>query len=1194
MVEGAATNAVPPEAGELATIRVGVVRAGRMSVANFRKLAALVQKPTIALSDLTPDAHPFAPQAGDAGCMTFAYTNSIDREAAPLSELQIWKTDTQFNVEQLIGILDCGECANVRESHAAFMRSIVPKFQSALVTRCFAFNPPDGFSDDIPGLVVIPSVGDLEFYVHNMWCDMASNLLSAFNRLSTSIERRSVINSPPGDYLGHSEASVASTGAFGGPGSGGAGTGSPNPAHFSELASPSGSPILGGQSINLGNLMPGLPTPASVGTMLLSPEARLKKRAPGRAQKLIGDLFLLAGRLPEATARYTSAIDQTRANADFLWLASAQEGYYTALLLLNQLTDNPLALILPLLTEPTATPPPSRLDLMSYTDKYREVITGYERAFAPLLVIQASIRLAKILSWIARERCVGVSKLATKLEANTLLMRAWSAITDELSLRFKIETAVDMSAAFAILDYPRKEALFLTRAIELLLPQLMNKSVGPSSTSTQAAIIGSPVDLISLVYRICEVHRVGKASVLNPNRGWPTLQSYCLRMGIMVSEASDSSRSIVYFTAFLLRSMFHVLSREEQTLLLASVQKVLSAFDEQQPEDVDEGVSLFPESLIHSLNVQQYSARLLPTLHRNVENTSQATNPFLYNPFEKAAQGRQRQVVLIKNEPVKVDVAFVNPFAFDLEFQSVVLSTEGAAFTALPTSVVIPARTEQHQVTLSGVPLETGTVTFRGCRVKLFGFLSYELVLGEAAGPSDARHGRSTTDSPERSASRTTSHAPSKLLELQVIDTQPLLKLTATSLTHRTLCLLEGQRYDTPNIVITNSQLTQYLRARVRLTVENIGQLPVDWITVASSEQVLQIGPANERTLSPDQQYFAEWQDEHIKLVAPYDRHSNSPLVQPGEVYDIVLDFYGKYGCTGTTLKIVYALFHADDSGSRNTLITRDITVPIAVSVQKSSSVVHFDVLPLQQAQDAATAEECMLVFDVENSHSSAMQVTIDGGSSDIVSSSAVTVHSMLIPLRKFDPSAHRLDDPIPDVTVKQFVVSKRPKVSAAEESRYRRTFWLKKLLLDSITATWTTSGGVHGELDLSPLDFTDQQLARMCIDAFTVNKWSCTPIRANELAVQFVYRIKSNQDQRQRSLCAFALERDNAPESGPAATVLGSAKVILAKMSRGEEHEVSFTAMASDLQQFSPVLQIFTLPTLTLASRIVVPGAKK
>ena len=69
-----------------------------------------------------------------------------------------------------------------------------------------------------------------------------------------------------------------------------------------------------------------------IGSMLSSTD-KGKKRTLSRSQKLIGDLYLLAGRLDMAINTYITAMEGLKQNYDYHWQASTLESYNCALLL---------------------------------------------------------------------------------------------------------------------------------------------------------------------------------------------------------------------------------------------------------------------------------------------------------------------------------------------------------------------------------------------------------------------------------------------------------------------------------------------------------------------------------------------------------------------------------------------------------------------------------------------------------------------------------------------------------------------------------------------------------------------------------------------------------------------------------------------------------------------------------------------
>lgn len=57
------------------------------------------------------------------------------------------------------------------------------QYPTSLVSRCFAFEPAENQADDTKGIIMIPNVGQLGFYMNTMISDMASEMLLSFGTL---------------------------------------------------------------------------------------------------------------------------------------------------------------------------------------------------------------------------------------------------------------------------------------------------------------------------------------------------------------------------------------------------------------------------------------------------------------------------------------------------------------------------------------------------------------------------------------------------------------------------------------------------------------------------------------------------------------------------------------------------------------------------------------------------------------------------------------------------------------------------------------------------------------------------------------------------------------------------------------------------------------------------------------------------
>ncbi|KAI8803231.1 transport protein Trs120 or TRAPPC9 TRAPP II complex subunit-domain-containing protein [Cladochytrium replicatum] len=312
-----------------AKIRILLVPIAPIKKDTFRRYVDVLSRfNVVSLADLTP-ADPnkggkFTEQLFHEGYMYLNFVTSYDRERAQLEDFQLHR-----QIMGVIGIMHCQQVHSLSDGMKRFNHTL-ERYPSVLVSRCFAFEPSETQADDTKGLIMIPNVGQLSFYLTTMINDFASEMLTAFGGLAAQIEKRTIINGPNlFTQIGATFAPTAgqsttalnlstnalSTAAQDSPARPGLGSPALTPAVTSAQES------LGGLGFNV-NLTSFLPT-ADKG----------KKRSPARAQKLLGDLYLMSGRLDLALTCYSQAAEQMKSNADYIWQAAALEGYVTSMTL---------------------------------------------------------------------------------------------------------------------------------------------------------------------------------------------------------------------------------------------------------------------------------------------------------------------------------------------------------------------------------------------------------------------------------------------------------------------------------------------------------------------------------------------------------------------------------------------------------------------------------------------------------------------------------------------------------------------------------------------------------------------------------------------------------------------------------------------------------------------------------------------
>jgi hypothetical protein len=76
--------------------------------------------------------------------------------------------------------LDCQEWKDksLVKGYEEMMKETYP---TAVVTRCFAFDPPEDQADNASGLIIIPNIGNITFYMSTMMNDFANEVLTQFS-----------------------------------------------------------------------------------------------------------------------------------------------------------------------------------------------------------------------------------------------------------------------------------------------------------------------------------------------------------------------------------------------------------------------------------------------------------------------------------------------------------------------------------------------------------------------------------------------------------------------------------------------------------------------------------------------------------------------------------------------------------------------------------------------------------------------------------------------------------------------------------------------------------------------------------------------------------------------------------------------------------------------------------------------------
>ncbi|KAG2134424.1 TRAPP II complex [Suillus bovinus] len=608
--------------------------------------------------------------------------------------------------------------------------------------------------------------------------------------------------------------------------------------------------------------------------------------------------------------------------------------------------------------------------------------------------------------------------------------------------------------------------------------------------------------------------------------GWPELQVGVIREAIAVAEAlpAPDPLAVARISLSALRTMHSVLASSDQYHLYQTAGRALAAMRRRGDAPA---VQYWAGNPIMSLVLLPLALHRLPIENpfSILASKSSATNsllsgiidPFLYNP--RKSSGLQSKNLIVQDEPIELTITLRNPYVFDLEIQSISLSTTGVEFESSPVSALVIPPNTLYPVTIIGTAKTQGTLVFQGCVVQAPWGAPREFLLPV---PTDADQnlfarrqsavrcetGRTKywgLDSLpwKKNTKRLSTLLPSlknppQFLQCVVVPEQPLLRIRWTSLTHGAVMLYNGEE------------------STIRLTLENISTLPIDFLRLSFEDST--IGPAQEALSEGELSVFETYETEYDLLhrkAFSWRNEKEITTILPNQKVVLSVTCVGKVGCAHGTVHISYSHVnreHEEQVPVSEMFYTRQLSYPVTVTVyhmlechdlrlmpmidvdyddidrRASNSVIHL----LPQVDDLA--EWCLFAIDVRNTYGLPFEATFEreqAGTENAAVSSTVPPGSMsriMLPVKRFRLSDDQISQPIPTLSNRQFVVGKS-KLSIEEERAQRELFWYREELLKIISARWKeTNGDRHGDLSLRQQRLTLPMLKALRTDLVQVD----------------------------------------------------------------------------------------------------------
>jgi hypothetical protein len=761
----------------------------------------------------------------------------------------------------------------------------------------------------------------------------------------------------------------------------------------------------------------------------------------------------------------------------------------------------------------------------------------------------------------------------TRTEIVTTLFRAFpkTSSPEILPIVDRIIILSGIASVLGSLNYHRKKALVTRELVSVLIPGLVQARIkgaaemgvhpaaglaalnsvngsgsGPldlgegdieTGVDTFLCLLGRIYGVVSSKSNLEEGEKIDDSNDATIQRivqnasirafGGQNLKMDVLRSCINLSEALPDFKGVLTFSADLLRTAGSgvapgprsedaspLMSREEQVRLATNISRTLSAGKNLGMRNLE--AEYWDEFLVRGVELEALPVTRTPIPHTKSElpgataaTTSGEVNPFIYNPFLRAPDTSAVDHLLVAGEGAAFKVTLQNPYEFDVEIESIRLESEGVEFDSATAKTVIgPYRTQI--LTISGAPKASGQlkitgciIRVRGCRERRFPIFQEQWkpqrqvkikTIGVASLFEQKGRPVSVGSGPVTAVPIMTPPKAS-FLGLNVIDKQPVVFVKSSTLSQYAMMVLEGERQ------------------RFSITLQNLSpETPVDLLLFSfkdSTQGPLQTAMSN-RDASPAELYECELIFAQKQALRWIRQDDEEPYIEPGGTATFEMEVLGRPGLTSAVVQIDYAYLGVRKDETQDKFHTRQVSLPLTITVNASVELARMDVLPLtgniprslwskidskgEEDESFTPDDYCLLILDLRNAWPSHLHIHLDitnGGTIDEEILPGNTSRIMF-PLRRVF-----LEDPYASIPAldpsrqRQFVVS-TGRVSADSERNTREAFWYREEILKMLRGTWTTKTGPHrdGEIELRGIRLSQRMIEAIKIDDIGIDLW--------------------------------------------------------------------------------------------------------
>ncbi|KAL8932073.1 MAG: hypothetical protein Q9216_006974, partial [Gyalolechia sp. 2 TL-2023] len=1086
-----------------ARVKVLLVPIGQVKQSSFLSfLERFEHEDVVQLRDVSPDGRPhttmFSPLAFPAGRVLFDIRPSVPPAAhLALSPFEIYRQPLvvvaiadgeNYNRHSVIDDQNGDEAEkdgsdstlskDSIDSLLQYRRQLVSELSSALVHQVIVFDC-DTPNQGLPhGIVAVPSPANSKTTtMKTVMCDLTSQLLAEMTSLARSLQELTSVESPkvprqniqrplarysdssrpasadPSQQLhdaqrydhrmsmpAHMLANMNSRSSTpeGRPASASSDTQTPPAAANGTMSSPSSPPSRPAD----------LPRPMSrdraslqgFGSNSISERERTKHR--GRISIIMGSLYMLAGRWPDAVRELSDGITVAKGYNDHMWHAKALD-HLLVICLLNVWAeiDFRIPTALYAATEKISSvsvKASKEAPMSSYTDpKNKSTSSSHDfvlKAFSDMLpdlvtAIQNLYSLKQIVLDIPSEhdraQSIEVTTFPSKAEITTFLFRSFPSpgTDDSLTVADRTRILAGIALNLAELGYHRKKAYVLQELLEGLLPALVDARkrgaaemgvhpaaslasldaalIGAWNTSSQAAHSEDELGIHRFLEMVCSAYeidinessqavsedRVASGDTSEAiqtatvalfdsteaiarrtiqqayGRHFGSLELKCdiLRLCIHICEALPHLEGILRFSAELLRTSgsgiapgledsnaASSLSIDEQLRLWNNISRTVGAARQLGLKNL--AANYWDEFLVRGVDIIPSTSKT-PVAHArdDLESVTKSgadakSGPFIYNPFSQHAPAKTAKPLVVADEEAIFRVTLQNLQDFDLEIESIRLGSYNDDYGADAQSVVVgPYRTQS--VFLSARWPASGPANISGCTVKIRGCHERWFPLFDQPWSlkSDIKTLQSSKtelhpdkpgqkrDSQQKKGTGTPQGPIPSSFAFEVIPALPAIILRRLTLAQSAIMLLEGET-KTFSITLLNASKTVTADLLLLTFEDSTGSQ----LQAAMANKELRPNDLHELELAAARQSFS-WLREDDEP---------SPVIDPGKEITLKIEVASKPGLSDASILVSYAHLGVPRSELNGSFFTRQLSIPLTVTVNASVDLTRTDLLP--------------------------------------------------------------------------------------------------------------------------------------------------------------------------------------------------------------------------------------------------------